>query len=339
MTWTGSTRTSARLIDRFLRAAKRRGAASGYIARPSKSLVGGRDLGRRRRSSRRIWRDGRLCSFATSARLGTSTSRMACTRGSRMTARTLERLARHLRETVTLGQGRMYAGGLTKFEPKEMERLPIPDLALLDVLMPIDPPRWTEAELEAARQTAIEAFRTERMQEPLEAYLETFDEYRGAVEDLLEATVNLTQLSEATEQVLTDPALLEAVRYLAGPPISADDLKVLADVESLAAGRLRNDPEMAQRVIDTVLLALDRRRFPWVAEDREPDEAEREAAALASAALMATSRVQTNRQERVEGTTGAGGGRSPRQRGLREGARATQRPDTRSCAGARPVLS
>src|SRR4051794_2442493 len=103
--------------------------------------------------------------------------------------------------------------------------------------MPIDPPRWTEAELEAARQTAIDAFRTERMQEPLEAYLEAFDEYRGAVEDLLEATVDLTQLSEATEQVLTDPALLEAVRYLAGPPISADDLKVLADVESLAAGR------------------------------------------------------------------------------------------------------
>jgi hypothetical protein len=162
--------------------------------------------------------------------------------------------------------------------------------------MPVAPPRWTEAELEAARQTAIEAFRTERMQEPLEAYLEAFDEYRGAVEDLLEATVDLTQLSDATEQVLTEPALLEAVRYLAGPPISADDLKVLANVESLAAGRLRADPEMAQRVVNTVLLALDRRRFPWVAEDRDPDEAEREAAALASAALMATSRVQTNRR-------------------------------------------
>jgi hypothetical protein len=162
--------------------------------------------------------------------------------------------------------------------------------------MPIPPPRWTEADLEAARQTAIEAFRTERMQEPLEAYLEAFDEYRGAVEELLEATVDLTQLSDASEQVLTDSALLEAVRYLAGPPISSDDLKVLANVESLAAGRLRADPEMAQSVIDTVLLALDRRRFPWVAEARDPDEAEREAAALASAALMATSRVQTNRR-------------------------------------------
>jgi hypothetical protein len=112
--------------------------------------------------------------------------------------------------------------------------------------MPVPPPRWREADLEAARQTAIEAFRSERMQEPLEAYLEAFDEYRGAVEDLLEATVDLTQLSESTEQVLTDPALLEAVRYLAGPPISADDLKVLANVESLAAGRLRADHEMAR---------------------------------------------------------------------------------------------
>lgn len=41
---------------------------------------------------------------------------------------TLDNLAAHLRTAVTLGQGRTYAGGLTKFEPKEMERLPIPSL-------------------------------------------------------------------------------------------------------------------------------------------------------------------------------------------------------------------
>lgn len=43
----------------------------------------------------------------------------------------LDALAVHLRSAVTLAQGRTYAGGLTKFEPKEMERLPIPDLATL----------------------------------------------------------------------------------------------------------------------------------------------------------------------------------------------------------------
>jgi len=38
----------------------------------------------------------------------------------------LRRIAEHLRVSVTVGQGRTYAGGLTKFEPKEMERLPVP---------------------------------------------------------------------------------------------------------------------------------------------------------------------------------------------------------------------
>jgi len=46
-------------------------------------------------------------------------------------ATTLDNLAAYLRSAVSLGQGRVYAGGLTKFEPKEMERLPIPSLETL----------------------------------------------------------------------------------------------------------------------------------------------------------------------------------------------------------------
>jgi SAM-dependent methyltransferase len=38
----------------------------------------------------------------------------------------LDRLAAYLRRSVLVGQGRTYAGGLTKFEPREMERLPVP---------------------------------------------------------------------------------------------------------------------------------------------------------------------------------------------------------------------
>lgn len=159
----------------------------------------------------------------------------------------------------------------------------------------IEPQRWSDGQLEVDRQVSITRFREERLREPLEQYLETFDTYRGVVEDLLEATVDLTKLSPPGMDVLTDPALLEALRYLAGPPISKDDLEVLAD-GSLSPKQLRADPDMALRVVETILVALDRRRFPWVAEGREPSEAEREGAALASAALLATQRLSTSRR-------------------------------------------
>ena len=43
----------------------------------------------------------------------------------------LDLLAEHLRATVSTAEGRVYAGGLTKFEPKEMERLLVPRLDVL----------------------------------------------------------------------------------------------------------------------------------------------------------------------------------------------------------------
>lgn len=44
----------------------------------------------------------------------------------RMSDVLLDRLADRLRAEVTLAQGRTYAGGLVKFEPREMERIPVP---------------------------------------------------------------------------------------------------------------------------------------------------------------------------------------------------------------------
>ena len=44
---------------------------------------------------------------------------------------TLSRLAEALRTGAVFGKGRVYAGGLVKFEPKEMERLMIPNLSTL----------------------------------------------------------------------------------------------------------------------------------------------------------------------------------------------------------------
>ncbi len=160
----------------------------------------------------------------------------------------------------------------------------------------IEPPVWNDDQLEADRIKAIAAFSKERLEEPLEDYLEAFDEYQGYVEEVLEATVDLTDLDETALDVLGDPRLLEAFRYLAGPPISEDDLKVLADARSLSRSALEGTPDLVQRLIAVVRQVLDRRRFSWVVENREPTEAERNAAILASAALMAASRTQTRRR-------------------------------------------
>lgn len=162
------------------------------------------------------------------------------------------------------------------------------------------PPRWSEPELIADAAEAVRRFREIRMHEPLEQYLEQFDSFRGTMEELIEGTVDLTQLRGQAAELLAEPDVLTSARYLAGPPISADDLKELAGDVSLAPGRLRADPEMAQRVIDTILLGLDRVRFPWVSEEREPTDAEREIAIIATAAMIATQKVQTARRNEAK---------------------------------------
>lgn len=160
----------------------------------------------------------------------------------------------------------------------------------------LEPPQWPKERLEADRVKAVAIFRKLRLEEPLEDYLEAFDEYQGFIEVLLETTVDLSALDASALEVLTDPHLLEAFRYLAAPPISRDDLLVLAEASSLAKGRLRSNPQDIQRLLEVVRAVLDRRRFAWVVENRDPTEAERGAAVMASAALMAASRVQTNRR-------------------------------------------
>ncbi|MBN9509170.1 MAG: XamI family restriction endonuclease [Alphaproteobacteria bacterium] len=162
--------------------------------------------------------------------------------------------------------------------------------------MVIEPPVWTPEQLEIDRLKASAAFTKERLEEPLEDYLEAFDQYQGYVEELLETTIDLTDLDTPALDVLSDPHLLEVFRYLAAPPISADDYKVLADAKSLSKGHLQRSPADVQRLVAVVRQVLDRRRFAWVVEGREPTEAERNAAVMASAALIAASRTQTGRR-------------------------------------------
>lgn len=118
-------------IDRFLRAAKKAGVDRGYVA-----------------SNRRAWWSVGLRTAAPVLATYMARRPPAFVRNDvearhiniahglyprqALDTTTLDNLAAHLRTAVSLAQGRTYAGGLTKFEPKEMERLPIPGLESLN---------------------------------------------------------------------------------------------------------------------------------------------------------------------------------------------------------------
>jgi len=159
--------------------------------------------------------------------------------------------------------------------------------------------------MDAAKAT--EVFRVERRKEPLEDFTEAYDLYIKAVEEFFEVTIDLTALEEQSTEVLTKPRLAVVARYLTGPFISVDDLKVVADTDSISVTRLKADPGIVARIIEVIRAGLDRRRFPWVGENRDPDSDEKAAAIVATASLMATQRVVTERRtkdkRRLEGLT------------------------------------
>ena len=170
----------------------------------------------------------------------------------------------------------------------------------------IDPPRWDEARLEADRVQSIELFRQQRLDEPAELYGAAFDQQKEVMAALLAQTADLRNLDdEAVLSILTDRTRRDAFRYLAGPPISDDDWMTLARAASLSPGRLASHPGTVKRLADVVEKALDRRRFPWLSENRPPTQAERDAAAMASACLWAYQRTQAARRssgkKRLEG--------------------------------------
>lgn len=136
-----------------------------------------------------------------------------------------------------------------------------------------DPPALSVEDLRRLRDEARAAFRRERLEEPLEQYAARFEEWQGVFENLLEATVDLRALgADELLGIVTDKQNLDAFRYLAGPPISEDDLQTLAEVESIAPKRLRADHGLIARLAQVVMDGLDRRRFAEC-DAKEPADA------------------------------------------------------------------
>jgi hypothetical protein len=159
------------------------------------------------------------------------------------------------------------------------------------------PTVWTEEQILANCAAGREAFRRERLDEPLSKYLEALEANRvkfGKLFDSYGAAAPWSMTPAQVAHVFRDK-LGDAFRYLAAPPVSEDDLQVLAEVNSVAPTRLASEPEMAARVLEVIQRIYDPMRFPWSKARRVPTADELRVAILASAALIASQRVHTDR--------------------------------------------
>ena len=118
-------------IEKFMKVAKAAGADAGYIAKARKAWwsVGLRTpapilatyMARRAPAFVRNLADARHINIAHGLYPRDP-----------MSPELLNRLANYLSKGVSTHQGRTYAGGLTKFEPREMERIPVPSPTMLE---------------------------------------------------------------------------------------------------------------------------------------------------------------------------------------------------------------
>jgi hypothetical protein len=159
------------------------------------------------------------------------------------------------------------------------------------------PPRWTEKQLALDAKISAAAFREERLA-PTQAWKEHFTKSNERFTALLNELGELepTRISDAALASAYKLKLGEALRYLSGPPISDDDLKVLADVPSLAPGVLIRDKQKLRHVFSIIQKTIDPYRFPWVVQRRAPTRTEKAAALLASSVLLAAQRISTARR-------------------------------------------
>jgi hypothetical protein len=125
-----------------------------------------------------------------------------------------------------------------------------------------------------------------RLREGGEPYEKAFTGRLKILRRLFAETDDLRRLSS----VSIAPPYAAAVRYLAAPPVSADDLKTFA-----ASDRFKELPETRRQgqIVDAMLDTL---RFPWILAKRVPTPSERDRALRWTAGLWAVETIRTGRR-------------------------------------------
>lgn len=151
-------------------------------------------------------------------------------------------------------------------------------------------PRWTDAELKAARDQAEQLFTQRRREEGPKAFANVYELLRPRVEAVFAATDGFRRLTG--KLFIDDPNAWQACRYVCGPPISQEDLWTLVGGPKFRAV----PPALAEQTAEAIRTVIDPVRFPWVAERRPPTLVERESAITATALLWAAQQIGTDRR-------------------------------------------
>lgn len=163
------------------------------------------------------------------------------------------------------------------------------------------PKIWTEEELVAQAQVALDEFVDRRLAEPGGKYVAHVKAHRKAIIRLFKAISHIDSKNfsiESIRPILLDEELFDALRYVGGPPISGDDLGVLVtrSVKGIKKSDLKTSDKLPLEVMNLICRVADPYRFPWVATKRKPSTRELREAIQATTTLHATQSLQTERR-------------------------------------------
>lgn len=163
------------------------------------------------------------------------------------------------------------------------------------------PTVWNEKELQYDAEVALNLFVDRRLKEPTNRLSEHFFTQKSSILRLFAEMRKFDRTSidpDVVRSILLNSELYDALRYVAGPPVSHDDLSVLAtrSVKPVSKKRLRTDDELVSSILALMCKLADPIRFPWIAEERLPTKRELRDAILSTGALHAVQSVQTERR-------------------------------------------
>lgn len=165
-----------------------------------------------------------------------------------------------------------------------------------------DVPRiWCDAQLQIQAQRALDDFVDRRLAETSNAYVAHVGRHKRsifALFGLLQSIDPLNPDPEAVRKILLDEGMFDALRYMAGPPVSSDDLGVLVsrDVKGINKTLIRKSDDLAKDVLRLICKLADPVRLPWIGKSRAPTRRELRDAVAATAVLHATQSLQTERR-------------------------------------------